>query len=352
MSEPAESEYVPGQPGARFEPYVRLVRSLMPRTSCVAMFGPSGDLRWSTDTMTGPDLTNVVDDALLAARGNPDSAGQLRVIAGGQPVFVCALRDNEKQLLALLAVLMRPAENDKKSGDFSFAHSLLAPALECLRRELVAGATIGELTQIVGGLDKNLNLLLQHGGSDTQASDANELQQLLQQTIELLRACTGALLVPEKSLTVVRAPAGTTPDTQFLMRTHRRLLQLAQTQREPLILNETQSGTAPENFSYRVLVVLAALARRALDRHSRAHARAGRGRLHRARRAHRRDPRPQGDRRHRQQLRFLKRSVHARGVRAAPAGGARAAQQQELVRALHQRRPAAHDQREVRHARR
>jgi hypothetical protein len=38
------------------------------------------------------------------------------------------------------------------------------------------------------------------------------------------------------------------------MRTHRRLLQLAQTQREPLILNETQSGTAPENFSYRVLV--------------------------------------------------------------------------------------------------
>jgi diguanylate cyclase (GGDEF)-like protein len=255
MTGPADSEYVPGQPGTRFDPYVRLVRSLMPRASCVAMFGPSGELHWSTDPMTGPDLMNIVDDALLAARTNPDSAGQLRLLAGQQPVYLCALRDSEKQLLALLAVLSRPSEapGDKRSNDFSFAHSLLGPALECLRRELVAGATIDELTQIVGGLDKNLNLLLQHGGAEPSDSDANELQQLLQQTIELLRACTGALLVPEKSLTLVRAPAGTTPDTQFLMRAHRRLLQLAQTQREPLILNETQSATAPDLFSYRVL---------------------------------------------------------------------------------------------------
>ena len=36
------SDYVPGQPGDRFDPYVRLIRSLLPRTSCVAMFGPSG----------------------------------------------------------------------------------------------------------------------------------------------------------------------------------------------------------------------------------------------------------------------------------------------------------------------
>ena len=254
MSAPADNEYVPGQPGARFEPYVRLLRSLMPRTSCVAMFGPSGELKWSSETMTGPDLMNIVDDALLAARTNPDSAGQLRMLAGAQPVYLCALRDNEKQLLALLAVLSRPSETqDKRNNDFTFAHSLLAPALECLRRELVAGSTIEELTQIVGGLDKNLNLLLQHGATEQPGPDANELQQLLQQTIELLRACTGALLVPEKSLTLVRAPVGTTPDTQFLMRAHRRLLALAQTQREPLILNETQSGAAPENFSYRVL---------------------------------------------------------------------------------------------------
>ena len=44
MNQPSQSEYVPGQPGVRFDPYVRLVRSLLPRTSCIALFGPSGEL--------------------------------------------------------------------------------------------------------------------------------------------------------------------------------------------------------------------------------------------------------------------------------------------------------------------
>src|ERR1700683_4909555 len=116
MSALPDSDYVPGQPGARFDPYVRLLRSLLPRTSCVAMFGPAGDLMWSTDTMTGPDLMNIVDDALLTARSNPDSAGQLRLLAGSQPVYLCALRDNQLQLVALLAVLCRADDQKDKTN--------------------------------------------------------------------------------------------------------------------------------------------------------------------------------------------------------------------------------------------
>ena len=51
----------------------------------------------------------------------------------------------------------------------------------------------------------------------------------------------------------MRAAGGGTPDTQFLMRAHRRLLSLAQGQREPLLLNETQSPINPDGFPYRVL---------------------------------------------------------------------------------------------------
>ena len=58
--------------------------------------------------MTGPDLMNIVDDALLAARANPDSAGQLRLLGRHQPVYLCPLRDDAQQLLALLAVMCRP----------------------------------------------------------------------------------------------------------------------------------------------------------------------------------------------------------------------------------------------------
>jgi diguanylate cyclase (GGDEF)-like protein len=256
MSAVPHSDFVPGQPGARFDPYVRLVRSLLPRTSCVSMFGPAGELIWSTDPMTGPDLMNIVDDAMLAARANTDSAGQMRLLGDHQPVYLCPLRDDAQQLLVLLAVMCRPNDaRDKRHHDFSFAYSLLAPAIECLRRDLISHAAIEELTATVGGLDKNLNLLLTQGAAEAAAGadGANELQQLLQQTIEHLRATTGALLVPEKNVTLVRAGGGGTPDTQFLMRAHRRLLTLAQGQREPLILNETTSPINPDGFPHRVL---------------------------------------------------------------------------------------------------
>ena len=257
MNQPSPSEYVPGQPGVRFDPYVRLVRSLLPRTSCIAMFGPSGELLWSTDTVTGPDLINIVDDALLSAGANPGGAGQLRLMAGNHPVYLCSLRDDSQQLLGILALVARPSDaGERKMPDFTFVYSLVAPVLECLRRELIAHATIEELNQTVGGLDKDLNLLLMQGAAEPAAASAdgaNELQQLLQQTIEHLRASTGALLVPEKNVTLVRAGGGGAPDTQFLMRAHRKLLALAQSQREPVVSNETTSAAAPDAFPYRVL---------------------------------------------------------------------------------------------------
>jgi diguanylate cyclase (GGDEF)-like protein len=256
MNPLTDTDYVPGQPGGRFDPYVRLVRSLLPRTSCVALFGPAGEPWWSTETMTGPDLMNVVDDALLSARANPGSAGQMRLLEGNHPVYLCALRDEERTLLALMAVMCRGHEaHEKRNHDFSFAYSLLAPVLECLRRELLAHDTIEELNRTLGGLDKDLNLLLAQGVGEHpgETEGASDLQQLLQQTIEHLRATTGALLVPEKNVMLVRSADSLAPDTHFWMRAHRRLLPLVQSRRGPLMLNETQSPEKPEGFFYRIL---------------------------------------------------------------------------------------------------
>ena len=256
MSSSPPSEHVPGRPGPRFEPYVRLVRCLLPRASCVAMFAPAGDLAWSTETV-GPDLANVMDDALMSTRSNPDSPGQVRVLPGNMPVYLCPLRDDTQRLLGVVAVVCRTKDaQDAKTHDFAFAYALLSPVLECLRRELVAGATIDELHHTVGGLDRGMNLLLAYGGAEQSAATAdgaNELQALLQQTIEHLRARTGALLVPERNVTLVRAGEHAPADTQFLMRAHRRLLSMAQAQREPVMVNETLSAATPDALPHRVL---------------------------------------------------------------------------------------------------
>jgi diguanylate cyclase (GGDEF)-like protein len=256
MSAAQRSEPAAGQPAFRVEPYARLVRSLLPRAASVAMFGPTGELLWSSETMTGPDLMNVVDDALTAARTSPASSGQLRMLAGNQPVYLCPMRDDAGQLLGVVAVVCRPSDSqDKKPQDFSFAHSLLAPAIECLRRELVAHATIADLNAVVSELNRDLGLLLTHGASEQSgaaADGAGDLQLLLQQTVEHLRALSGALLVPEKNLTLLRSAGSAAADARFLTRAHRKLLTLAQGRREPLIINEV-SVAAADTYPYRVL---------------------------------------------------------------------------------------------------
>jgi diguanylate cyclase (GGDEF)-like protein len=246
------------QPEARFDPYVRLLRSLLPRASCVALFGAGGELWWSTEQTLGPDLLNAVDDALLGARAGTSGTGQLRTLEGNTPVYLCPLRGDAGQLLALSAVVCRPHDtHDKRNPDFAFTYARIAPALECLRRELITRATIEELNATVSALDKDLNLLLLARGAPEPSAAApdgvNDLQLLLQQTIEHLHACAGALLVPEKNVTLARAAGSSPPDTQFLMRAHKRLLAIAQQNPQPLICNDVLSAATPDAFPYRVL---------------------------------------------------------------------------------------------------
>ena len=197
---------------------------------------------------------NVVEDALMAAHSSEGGAGQLRVLEGDLPVYLCSLRDDAGALLAVVAVVCRPNESgDRKHQEFSFAHSLLAPALECLRREFIAGANIEELHGTLAELNRDLELLLSHGGADAPVPDgASDLQLLLQQTIEHLRATTGALLVPEKNLTVLSSSGDAVPDVRFMTRAHRKLLARAQAQPEPLIVNEVDVSIA-DTYPYRVL---------------------------------------------------------------------------------------------------
>ena len=128
---------------------------------------------------------------------------------------------------------------------------------------------------------------------------------------------------------------------------------MAQSRREPVIINETQSPATSWHARTGFSRARCARAPGAPSACSRCFAR-DRGGLRRARCAPRRDPRAQGGRHHREQLRSLERSVHAPRLRAARArrGRASAKASQRLERALHRRRPAARHQRQLRHARR
>ncbi len=236
-------------PWGSFEPYVQLIRSLLPRAQTVAIFDAHGEMRWTSETTTGPDVAALIDDALPRARLNKESAGELQVLGGDVPVYLCWLRNDAGVLTAIVAVLCRPGGGaDQETRTFSLAHSFLRPALECLRRDLMSRAVIDDLTRSVSSLDRDLELLLTDaaGARTTTGLDTtDELKSVVQQAMEHLKCALAALIVPDKGIVLMRAASGQAPsDNQLIARTHRQLLSMAQMRREPVIINRLSPGNA------------------------------------------------------------------------------------------------------------
>ncbi len=255
MTDPIDKNEPTPDPWGSFEPYVQLVRSLLPRAISVALYDASGVLRWSSETTTGPDLHNLVESALEAGGTSPQGPGQMRTLDGNQPVYLCWLRDDSELLIGVVVVVCRHSgDPDAEARGFSFAHSLLRPALECLRRDLLSRAAIDQLHRTVNSRDKDLELLLADGSADRPAGDgADELKGVLQQAIEHVGASTAALIVPDKSIALLRSNAQRPSDTQLVARAHRQLLSMAQIRREPVIINKLAPNSAMGILPYKIL---------------------------------------------------------------------------------------------------
>src|SRR4051812_31787262 len=137
MSVPVEKSELTPDPWGSFEPYVQLVRSLLPRAAGVSLFDATGVMRWSSETTNGPDFHSLVENALAAAGPRPQGPGLLRMLDASQPLYLFWIRDDAEDLIGVVAVTCRQNANpDCEPQEFSFKHALLRPVLECLRRDL------------------------------------------------------------------------------------------------------------------------------------------------------------------------------------------------------------------------
>ncbi len=239
---------------ASLEPFAQLFRAMMPRAANIAVFNAAGKMRWSNDATIGPDLGSRVDAMLPVARDPASGDGTLEML-GGQPSYLFWIRGDDRTLLAVVAVSTRPAPNESEPRGFSFAHSLLRPALECLRRDLLAMQTIEELRESVDELDDDLELLLADATDANMAPDgADELKSLLQRMVGHLKCTVAALIVPEKGIALVRGATDSKADGQLIARAHRQLLQIATANSHPVIINDAHTGPLANVISCRALV--------------------------------------------------------------------------------------------------
>lgn len=258
MPEPDTQEETENSPATwnSLEPYAQIMRSLLPRITQIVVFDPAGKLRWSSETAIGPDLIDLVNATLEAARTDTRGLGEAQLLGGNQVAYVCWLRDDAQRLLAVVGIVCRSAGTTDDFGPraFSFVHSLLRPALECLRRDLLARASIAGLLDAVNERDGDLELLL----SDTRcnkvaAADPDSLKDLIETLGEHLGCSMAALIVPQKSISVLHSASGAETDGQLLVRTRRQLLSMAQLRAEPVIINRLAASPDDNIVPRRIL---------------------------------------------------------------------------------------------------
>jgi len=151
---PDDKNQKPADPWSGFEPYAQLCRLLLPRARCISIFDARGALRWASDAAAAAALKPTVDDALATARSAPENAGELRMLPGDAPAYLCWIRD-DSHMLAVVAIVCAPdGEQEPEARSFSRVHSLLGPVVECMRRELRGRLAIGKLKRSIAELNK------------------------------------------------------------------------------------------------------------------------------------------------------------------------------------------------------
>jgi diguanylate cyclase (GGDEF)-like protein len=127
----------------------------LPSAQAIAIFDARGALRWSTDSTAADRLKPIVAGVVAMAPSAPESPGDLHMLPGNAPAYVSWIRDGARHPLAIIAIACAPdGERETEVRSYSRVQALLAPVLECLRRELLARVTVGKLKRTVAELKK------------------------------------------------------------------------------------------------------------------------------------------------------------------------------------------------------
>ncbi len=229
------------------EPYAQLVRSLLPRAAAVNLFDNTGKLLWTSAAATNSDLFALVLQAIAQPGERGD--GQHLALSDDGPAYLFWLRDSRDSVAAVVTVLCTPRA-DANVLPFSYVHDTLKPALELLRRDLLARADIQLLNESLVARDKDLELLLSVTGSHPASAGSDDLKSLLANAAAHLKCVLAGIVVPDKGL-VITHPGG--DDHSILTRTQRQLLAITQTRRDPLVINRIATQAGQVAIPYRIL---------------------------------------------------------------------------------------------------
>jgi len=239
------------------EPYAQLVRVLLPRMTGLSVFNARAEVCWSSQMMAIDSITRrLIAESLCTASENSGQPGEMLLTDVSEPLYLFWLRRDgeEREVFAIVAVRCR-ASGDAEPPQFSYVHALVRPAMECLRRELLARREIVDLQGSVAEHAGDLTMLLAVAGSgaERQGGSADELKAILASAAQHMSAGLAALIVPEKNLVLVHAGESDALDPGLVAKAHRHLLSMAQMRREAMIATQVRLHSGNDAPRYSIL---------------------------------------------------------------------------------------------------
>jgi diguanylate cyclase (GGDEF)-like protein len=238
---------------------VQLAQILLPRMTGFSVLNPRGDVLWSND-IAGMDegMSRKVASALQGVRFDPKMPGELITTPQGDAEYVfwlCHDLDGPRQGAAFAAACIRcQPGSDGENRPFGTISTLVRPAIDCLRRELLAQHEILALQSAVAQHGNDLEMLLDVGNPAPAASqDSDDLKNIIAGAARYLAAGLAVLIVPEKSLVLVHTRPEGSLETGLVAKAHRHILSVVQKHRGAVIENAIRLQPGADAPVYRIL---------------------------------------------------------------------------------------------------
>ena len=221
---------------AGYAAYGQLIKMLLPSAGSTAVYDARSELIWCSDGYERPDLRQLLDR--LHGTDTVAGRGSIEPTSAGVPAFIAMLRGSQAQPLGCLVVELN--QNFRQTP--SMVLSMLRPVLDTLERRLDLEHTRSAASHSDA---ESLDLLL--SVDEAGHPDSGALTQLLRHSVQHLGCVLGALLVPDKGLSVSCALDESVAGGQVLDRTHKHLLAWAQLNNRPMVVNRVAGagGVAP-----------------------------------------------------------------------------------------------------------
>lgn len=251
-NEASEAPEAPGTAGI-YAPYGQLIKMLLPRCGGIAFYSPEKELQWCSDGYERPDLKVVLDDLPTDDSEEMSRGGVIRSLSGDGAAFVYVVRGQGGEHLGTLVVEIGDGQR-QTSG--SMVASLLRPVLDCLENRVDVESTRAATEMPSVDATQTIQLQLLIGADSANGPRAGRLEYLVKQCVKHLDCVLGALLIPDRNLTICCTAEGTAPSAgeQALSKTHKHLLAWIQLNNKPMVVNRVMPDAAAKSVPpYKIL---------------------------------------------------------------------------------------------------